>query len=254
MKLVVLLLVVVGCAKTAHDLSPFPCATDLTCPSGLACVGGQCQAAQIDAICTVGDDPTDCGPAAPGARCSNQSTDVLDIGACELPCSGGCAAGRVCSATDNNGFCLVDCNSDASICPANTVCLPRDDGKKVCMPPAIGCRTVSNVKRCTARFCEERSTAVDCPDGIATCPEDSTCSSNSRSCTCEEDHEAIACDDTPCNNACGGQRHWWCAPILSASCGGDLTDIQLTCECWKGSIAVDCDQAGRTCEELCRDL
>ncbi|HUS28501.1 MAG TPA: hypothetical protein VMZ53_08330 [Kofleriaceae bacterium] len=254
MRALAVLIVVAGCAKTASELSPFPCADDLTCPAGLGCVAGQCQTAVLDAICTAGSDPTDCSVAAAGAVCSKQST-VLDIGACEVPCGAGCAAGRACSFSDNHGFCLVDCNGSSTVCPPNTICLPRDDGHKVCTPPSIGCRTVSNARRCTSRFCESRSTEVTCPDGVATCPEGATCSSNSRSCTCDDNRQPIACDnDQPCNSACGGNRHWWCAPQYDASCFGDLTDFQLTCECWAGSVVVDCDRQGVTCDELCRDL
>lgn len=258
MKVLVLALVLAGCAKDAHDLSPFPCADDLTCPAGLACAGNRCVAAALDAICTTGEDPTDCAMAGPGAVCSRKGSDGLDIGACELPCGGGCPTGRRCNSSGVDGVCLLDCEASASACPPNMVCLPAEDGHKVCTPPSIGCRQVSNMRRCTSRFCESRSTAVDCPDGLATCPAQSTCSSNSRDCTCTGDLIAVACDnDTECtdNSPCGGNRHWWCAPEFTASsCAADLTDQMGTCECWKGTIAIDCDRQGVTCDELCRDL
>jgi hypothetical protein len=258
-----LLLVMAACAKSADELSPFPCADDLTCPAGLACVAGQCAHARIDSICTVGSDPTDCSAAAPGAVCSaapmglgsGSSTPSLDTGACELPCGAGCPPDRACSDQNGAGVCLVDCNGSSTVCPQDTYCLARPDGHKVCMPPAIGCRALENATRCTARLCDPRSVDVLCPDSVSTCPADSTCSSNSRACTCDGGREAYDCTDMPCNNACGGSRSYWCAPNLSlASCTSDLDGIQATCQCWRGTIVIDCDRAGVTCDELCRDL
>lgn len=258
----VLLLCVLGaCAKDARQLSPFPCADDLTCPAGLACVNGQCAAATIDSICTVGDDPTDCSVAAPGAICSaslaisgaGSSSTTLDTGACELPCSSGCAPDRACSDPDGDGVCLVDCNGSSLACPPNTFCTPRADGHKICAPRGIGCRALENVRRCSTQLCQTRALDVTCPNNVSYCPADSTCSSDSRTCTCETGLEAIDCDDQPCNNMCGGDRTWWCAPNVSvASCTSELDGIAASCQCWSGTIEVACDRQGVTCDELCR--
>ena len=257
------LLVLAACAKDAHELSPFPCANDLTCPAGLACVNGQCASATLDSICTVGDDPTDCSTAAPGAICSAAQRAVgsgaaspsLDTGACGTPCSSGCPADRACSDVDGDGVCLVDCSDSSTVCPANTYCVGRPDGRQVCMPPGIGCRALENARRCTSRLCMDRNLDVTCPNEVSYCPADSTCSSDSRSCTCEMGREAIDCTDQPCNNMCGGSRTWWCAPnVGAASCFSDLDGVQATCQCWRATIAVDCEHAGVTCDELCRDL
>lgn len=253
MRHALLAIMLVACAKDAHQLSPFPCADDLTCPAGLACVDGQCATAAIDAICTVGSDPTDCSAAGQGAICSAKGSTGLDTGACEQPCSNGqCPTGRACSNSGADSVCLVDCNAGAA-CPANTYCLARPDGHKVCMPAGLGCRALENVKRCTPSLCTGRWQAVTCPDNTSHCPEDSTCSSNSRTCTCTAGHEAYDCNDQPCNNTCGGSRSYWCAPsIANAGCTTNLDGIEATCDCWTKTIAISCERSGVTCDELCR--
>lgn len=122
-----------ACAKDLSALEPFPCATDGTCPAGLACVAGTgCVTPKIDTPCV---KSTDCSKASRDAACLR--------GACVTICERTpCPAGRVCvratlKRTDVFGTsssevagCMRAC--DAEACPAGLTCVELGTGEKVC--------------------------------------------------------------------------------------------------------------------------
>src|SRR5262249_49454782 len=109
MKRILAIAILASCAQTADELTPFPCATDLSCPAGLACVGGVCAAAELDSLCTTGDDPTNCAAAAPGAVCAVRSSDRGKLGAtCATPAD--CQSGMCSMRPDGDDFrCTQSC-------------------------------------------------------------------------------------------------------------------------------------------------
>lgn len=234
-----------ACAKTARDLAPFPCANNLTCPEGLACVGGKCTQGQIDAICTTGDDPSDCGP---GARCSA----TTGIGVCGEPCtSDTCQQGRICS-DSVNGSCLINCN-DGAPCPNNMVCKTRAfDNNKICVAPPA-CTAVMNVRACVAG-CEADRFSVSCANSTFTCPAHSTCDVASTGCTCDAGLAGITCPGgDSCQPNCQGGM-FVCAPNpASVTCDTSFATFQGTCACRGRTIDFACDSKPRSCEEACAE-
>lgn len=244
-----------SCAKSARDLSPFPCALDLTCPEGLACVNGQCADATIDSICTTGDDPTDCSVAGSNARCSASS----GVGECAQPCAAeaDCPAGRACTGGPG-ATCLVEC-TNGQACPQFTVCEQRSfDTRKLCVPPK-SCTATQNVTACD-QGCQALTTAVTCPNGTSTCPSGSTCDAMSQFCTCVGALVPVTCPGgTACGNlppgSCGGNAEFdfICAPDpREVNCNSDQRNFRGDCVCRGGRLLpFNCGLTTITCEQAC---
>jgi hypothetical protein len=124
-----------GCAKSAEDLSPFPCAEDHTCPGTLVCAGDECLPhTACDVLhqdcadeerdrCTVvpwmdGDQVAECVPS---------TGSIPEHGPCTGADTGrdGCQSGFYCFnafAPKGAGTCIRLCLSDAD-CRDNTNCV-----------------------------------------------------------------------------------------------------------------------------------
>jgi hypothetical protein len=258
--------IVAACFKSASELSPFPCAMDLTCPSGLGCVSGNCVAAAMDATCTSGNDPTSCG-AAIGAQCSasvglgsatgntmtGSGSPIQPLtGACEVPCNPSCPAGRNCSSNQPDGVCFVDC-TDGTACPSNAQCLLNtQSNRKLCVPAGVHCQGVVSLSRCTSQFCTARVNSTECSDNMHTCPLQSSCDLAANSCFCNLGRLAFQCaNDMPCNGCTGGS--YWCAPdVTTFSCKSDVDGATGQCKCWNGmTVTFSCNTSGKSCEDLC---
>lgn len=255
-----------ACFKSASDLQPFPCATDLGCPGGLACVDGQCATARLDATCTTGGDASDCNAAGANVVCSasvglgsasgsNQvgsgSPIAPPVGACEVPCSPGCPTGHTCSSQLADGVCLVDC-TDGTVCPANTACHARADSRKLCVPKGVACQAVTSPVRCKT-LCTTEARGTTCSNGTSTCPADASCDVDHSLCFCNIGRIAFDCtNDTPCTGNCTG-GNFWCAPDVSTfSCKSDLDGVSAICQCWDGrAVNVSCNASGKSCEDVC---
>jgi hypothetical protein len=257
MKRIVVIAFLVSCAESADELSPFPCANDKTCPAGLACVGDVCMDAQLDALCTTGDDPTNCAAAGPNAVCAVRPADrnaAIALGACEVPCAPGCPSGRACSSQGQGGMCLVDCTDD-SACPPNTVCTPRNfDSRKVCVPPGVTveeCQSVQSPQACTSLCGSSLLNDVVCPNGTSTCPHGSTCSADSGFCMCGPGTQAVDCAGQACNGQCNASN-WWCEPVAAAaSCTSDRFTLSGACHCYDGRNINFACMSAMTCEDAC---
>jgi hypothetical protein len=254
---IVILAILASCAESADELTPFPCASDQTCPAGLACVGDVCATAELDALCTRGDDPTNCAAADPNAVCAIHPSSHLTaaLGACEVPCAPGCPFGRSCSSQGPDGMCLVDCTDDTG-CPPNTVCTPRNfDSRKVCLPPGIDveeCQSVKSPQACNSLCGTPTIQDQLCPNGMSTCPHGSTCSADSGFCMCGPGTQAVDCSGQPCNGQCSA-NNWWCQPVAAAAtCASDLFTLSGACHCFDGrDIGFSC-MSQMTCEDACQ--
>src|SRR5262249_20117243 len=123
-------LVLAACIPQLEDMTPFPCANDGTCPSGLSCTQGVgCVRAALDSPCVSG--VTNCSTAGEGATCT--------LGICTVACDEKrpCGSGHVCSAplAAGTGVCVADCTAD-SACPQGLSCRPLGhDNASGCLGP-----------------------------------------------------------------------------------------------------------------------
>lgn len=172
MKRALILALALGCAKSALDLTPFPCAADQGCPSGTSCLPGTgCVSPALDAVCA---SKLDC-PAG----------SVCDSNRCSPTCTNGtgCPSGRACSTSTGAGVCLTSCTT-SSQCPNQLSCEPLRIGAaaSVCLPKGAGfggtctgadgaaCGPAGSGLICSAGFCTS-----GCSDGSG-CPTGFVCS------------------------------------------------------------------------------
>ena len=95
-----------GCFFDLHQLGPFPCAIDSTCPDTFACVDRVCVP---ENVCGADKDPEVCD-----GVCTSFATDVHHCGSCDTDCevphaSASCVA-KSCRFSCDPGF--SDCNGD----------------------------------------------------------------------------------------------------------------------------------------------
>jgi len=238
-------LLALSCAKPLSQLDPYPCAADLSCPEGLACVAGVCDTPVLDAICTA---ETRCAEAGAGAACSS-------YGICATSCTNGsgCGPDRVCSTPTGAGTCLASC-TNGEACPERLECQPLwVDGEKGCMKPAgsvAACAGFATSSQCN--FCQDSASwSVAC--GGFTCPRWSTCGSNNM-CNCPSWTTAVDCTGTKCSSThpCSAYN-WWCQPnyALTSSCTSTPIPAAGTCQCRDGrQLLMDCGYT-QSCEERC---
>lgn len=287
--LVGLAFMALACAKKLSDLQPYPCATDSSCPDGLACgPESTCVTATIDAVCRAGE--TDCTAATPGGRCA--------LGACGQPCDGNrqeCPAGRVCSVSPGAGGaggCLRGCSSDGD-CPPSLRCRVLDsrEGKNIlaCLGPtavsSIGgscedtpdCTAQGASLECINGVCTRRcSTTSECGAGYLCPPGGGGCLRDcSTSVTCEADQvckplwtggqracmsptaQVSACDRVEvidnCTGLCGN-------PLDQVNCSNGVSTCPSEATCGTGNrctcpggIAYHCDGKPCSTENPCND-
>jgi hypothetical protein len=256
-----ILLALVACAKSADELSPFPCALDGSCPGGLACVQGTCAAPELDALCTTGDDPTDCSAAAAGAICAVRGSGALGA-ACTK--NADCLSG-MCASDGTTLRCSQACNVSSPNCPTGFACLSAG-ATGACfgssstvevgaceIPCAPGC---PNGRACSSTM-PGAVCLVDCT-GDGSCPGGTTCRSRNfdtvKVCAppgveiaeCQNVISPVVC------NMCGQPS---IADVLcpdgkstcphGSTCSADST----SCTCDVGTKALDC--SGTMCNGQC---
>ena len=136
----VALAALLACAKDLKSLTPFPCASDGTCPSGFTCNSGQCNDAPSCYGPETGCFPTCQGPGLASSTClsclskscDSQLADVLATCGSLFSCYAECSC-------DGDSGCIAQCQSSANGTPCGAaytslfnVCLQQSDCAPEC--------------------------------------------------------------------------------------------------------------------------
>lgn len=206
------------CTVDVNSIAPFPVALDGTCPQGLYPEGGWC-----------------------GVACTGVSSD--------------CPAGLDCSTFGQKGVCVPKCDSDHPCDSAHTCGPAYAHGPTVCLPAGTSmlsaCVSVAAEATCV-RCGTNQASQVAC--GAASCPANSTCSSNT-GCECAPGFEATNCDGAACSMANCDSDSWWCKPTspLPVGCNEHSQASAGTCHCRDGRTAALICGDPRDCEQLCAE-
>lgn len=116
-----------GCARTAADLAPFPCAMDGSCPKDTVCsLAGECIV------------PVEFESCAGFSRGSDElfCVDGVLVKDCVAQCSncGVCETGRDCVTFDMQHGCFLNCST--TDCPSGLQCR-KGGGLSLCMPAEV---------------------------------------------------------------------------------------------------------------------
>ncbi len=263
-RVVLLLLAVLlaGCAHRLEDLEPYPCPTaDAFCPDGRVCVPRVgCVTPSLDGPC---NDYTDCSLAAPdavcvGGRCAN---GTCQVGACERHCDPQmpCGVDRVClPIAGQTATCVPDCITDG-VCPAGMTCRAvSDSGPYACIPTGVEparCASVQAFSLCSQ--CGDASGFdVGCPGSDVVCAHLSSCAAGTSTCTCNPGLVAFSCNEVPCSSTSCDFPSWYCRPAdapVSPGCTDSLFRVSGLCACMDGrTLSFECGRRG-SCEQMCSE-
>ncbi len=216
------------------------------CPTGSACVGGNC-------ICPAGEVPCpNADPNNPVGKCVNLLTNPENCGQCGLSCG----PGHLCC----NGNCadpLTDeqnCGACGNACGANETCIGG-----VCCPNARVCGNTCLATACDATQCEVCDPAQNrC---VSTCVAGETCTNGVCADICGPTTCTGCCDGGECkagttNQTCGagGGLCVSCPSgtrCVNGACVCDSTSCPNGCcqnnVCAAGTTVAACGKRGATC-------
>jgi hypothetical protein len=252
--LVVLLAFLASCSRDYSALSPFPCASDHTCPGGLACdVDAGCIPAHADSLCVSGGSHATTGAGDEATDCTaNLANGTCFGGTCESDCSEAPCTdpARTCVTSGMGDACLLTCTTSPK-CPAGTSCIAYSKDTKVCAPPELmldQCVSVDTNSQCNSFQCGQSAFTIDCGSG-RTCPSHGICVSGG-GCNCEYGYAPRDCSGQPCNGSCQAPNYG-CMPVWLGACDSPGGYVDATCTCRDGHTVHQSCSEMRPCSQLC---